>query len=153
MILLDTSAVSEPMSPVVALETDWQRFLRSLSEAKARHDDLKARAEKARLSAMAAQSSANELISVVEPAEHPTHPVKGGRTNTAIIGGLVAVLLALLYMGGRVAFNDTIIDAQDVEALKLIPVLGVIPKVELAASPAGGGGGGAAAAKGASSAG
>jgi hypothetical protein len=121
----------EPMSPVVALETDWQRLLRGVSEAKVRHDDLKLRAEKAKLSAMAAQATANDVMSVVEPAERPTHPAKGGRTNAAILGGLLAILVALGYMAARVVFNDTIIDADDVGALKLIPVLGVIPKVSV----------------------
>jgi hypothetical protein len=37
-----------------------------------------------------------------------------------------------------VLFNDTIIDSADVEAMNLLPVLGVLPKVRQAGAPAGG---------------
>jgi capsular polysaccharide biosynthesis protein len=56
-------------------------------------------------------------------------PSQGGRTKTAMMGGIMALLLALGYAFSRVFFDDTIIDQADVEALRLIPVLGVLPKV------------------------
>jgi capsular polysaccharide biosynthesis protein len=78
---------------------------------------------------LAAQAAANDVMSVLEPAYRPMHPSKGGRGTAAIVGLGVSLFLALLYMTARVAFNDTLIDAADVEALHLIPVLGVVPKL------------------------
>jgi hypothetical protein len=36
-------------------------------------------------------------------------------------------------MAARVVFNDTIIDSEDIEAMNLIPVLGVVPRLHVAA--------------------
>jgi capsular polysaccharide biosynthesis protein len=119
----------EPMSPVVALETDWQSRLRRLSLAKARHESISKNAEAARLRMAALKATASENMSIVEPAYKPMKPSKGGRANAAMMGIALAFLIAVLYATARVAFNDRLIDAQDVEALKIIPVLGVIPKI------------------------
>jgi hypothetical protein len=130
-----TVAVSPGVSAVVELENNWQRLLRGLNEAKTRHDDLKLRAERAKLAVLAAQVTANEAMSVVEPAYRPSHPSKGGRTNAALIGLALSLFVATLYAAARVLFNDTLIDTADIEATKLIPVLGVVPHIEPAAPP------------------
>ena len=124
-------APSPPVSPLVALETEWQRLLRGLSEAKASQDGLRKEYEKAQMGVKAQQAAANDLMQVIEAAYRPTHPAKGGRTPVAIGGALAALLIALLYMAGRVAFNDTLIDSADIEALNLIPVLGIVPKIHV----------------------
>ena len=120
-----------PVSPLVALETEWQRLLRGLSEAKATQDGLRKEYEKAEMGVKAQQAAANDLMQVIEAAYRPTHPAKGGRTPVAIGGGMAALLVAILYMAGRVAFNDTLIDSADIEALNLIPVLGIVPKIHV----------------------
>ncbi len=125
---------SRPVSPevtaVVELETEWQRLLRALSEDRSRHDDLKLRAERSRLALEAAHVQANEQMAVVDPAVRPTHPSKGGRTNTALAGFALAFLLSMAYASTRVAIDDRLIDAEDVEALGLLPVLCVVPRLE-----------------------
>ena len=123
-----------PVSPLVALETEWQRLLRGLSEAKATQDGLRKEYEKAQMGVKAQQAAANDLMQVIEAAYRPTHPAKGGRTPVAMGGAAAALLLALLYMAGRVAFNDTLIDSADIEALNLIPVLGIVPKIHVSPS-------------------
>jgi hypothetical protein len=76
------------------------------------------------------------LIKIEAPADGPLTPVSSKKVVYLAIGMAVAFLLALLYPAARVLFNDTIIDAQDLEGLQLIPVLGVVPKIPLmAASP------------------
>jgi uncharacterized protein involved in exopolysaccharide biosynthesis len=117
------------VTAVVELETEWQRLLRALGEARSHHDDLKLRAQHAKLALEAAHVQANEQMAVVDPAVRPTHPSKGGRTNTALAGLAAAFLLSLGYASTRVAVDDRLIDAEDIEALGLLPVLCVVPRL------------------------
>lgn len=121
---------SPAVTAVVELETDWQRLLRALNEARSHHDDLKARAERAKLALAAARAQANERMAIVDPPYRPTHPSKGGRTNVALAGLGMTWLLAIGYGTMRVTFDDRLIDADDVEALGVTQVLGVVPKLE-----------------------
>ena len=73
---------------------------------------------------------ANEQMAIVDPAVRPTHPSKGGRTNTALAGLAATFLLSMAYASTRVAVDDRLIDAEDVEALGLLPVLCVVPRLE-----------------------
>jgi hypothetical protein len=123
------------VTAVVELETEWQRLLRALGEARSRHDDLKLRAQRSRLALEAAHVQANEQMAIVDPAVRPTHPSKGGRTNTALAGFALAILLSIAYASARVAIDDRLIEAEDIEALGLLPVLCVVPRLE-SASPA-----------------
>lgn len=112
---------------LVELETDWQRLVRALSESKARHDDINMRVERAKLAVEASRAQASERMAVVEPPFRPTHPVKGGRANFAIAGLAMALLLSVAYATARVSLDDTLVDSDDLEALGLGPVLGVVP--------------------------
>jgi uncharacterized protein involved in exopolysaccharide biosynthesis len=130
-------AVAAPVTnELVELETEWQRLLRVLHDVKIEHDDLKQRLERAKLSASAVEASGGDQMQILDPAYKPMRPAQGGRTKTALLGGVMALLLALGYAFSRVFFNDTLIDQADVEALQLIPVLGVLPKVRAAAPSA-----------------
>jgi hypothetical protein len=130
-----SASTSPAVAQVVALETDWQRLLRGLNEAKNHHDDLKLRAQRAKLALEAARAQASERMAVLDPPFRPTHPSKGARMNVAL-GGLVAAwLLALAYATARVSTDDTLIDADDIEALGLTPVLGVVPRLARPGSP------------------
>jgi capsular polysaccharide biosynthesis protein len=73
-------------------------------------------------------------MAVVDPAVRPTHPSKGGRTNTALAGLAASLMLSLAYASMRVAVDDRLIDAEDIEALGLLPVLCVVPKLASAGS-------------------
>jgi uncharacterized protein involved in exopolysaccharide biosynthesis len=123
-------------SELVQLETEWQRLLSTLHDVRVEHDDLKQKLERAKLSASAAESQGGDTMMVIDPAYLPLHPSKGGRTKTALTGGILALILALGYAFARVLFNDTIIDSADVEAMNLLPVLGVLPKVRPTGTPA-----------------
>ncbi len=93
-----------------------------------RFDDLQRNLKEKELEARASKGS--EFLEVLEPAYLPTHPYKGGRTKTAVFGLVAALLLAFGYALVRVLFDDTIVDAEDVQLLhRTIPVLGVIPTV------------------------
>jgi hypothetical protein len=123
------------VTALVELETDWQRLLRALGEAKSRHDDLQTRAERASLALEAARVQENEQMAVIDPPVRPTHPSKGGRANAAIGAVALAWLLGIAYATSRVALDDTLIDPEDFEGLGLLPILGVIPKFDVTPSP------------------
>jgi capsular polysaccharide biosynthesis protein len=129
---------------LVQLETQWQGMLSTLASARSEHDDIKQRLERSRLSASATEASGTDQMMVVDPAFKPLHPSKGGRTKTALMGAVVTLILALSYAFGRVLFSDTLIDSADIEALHVIPVLGVLPKVRPSNPPAAKGAGAAA---------
>jgi hypothetical protein len=120
---------------LVELETEWQRLLRVLHDVKSEHGDLKQRLEHAKLSASAVEAQGGDQMQILDTAYKPLRPSQGGRTKTALMGGIMALLIALGYAMSRVFFNDTIIDRADIEAMQLIPVLGVVPKVRAAAPP------------------
>ncbi len=116
--------------PVVELETEWQRLLRALGDARSHHDDLKMRAERSKLGLEAARADATQRMAIVDPAFRPTHPSKGGRTNAAIAGLALTLLLAIGYATLRVTLADELVDPEDIEALGIVPVLGVVPRID-----------------------
>jgi capsular polysaccharide biosynthesis protein len=136
---LDAGAALDPAitetNELVQLETDWQRMLGVLHDVRIEHDDLKQRLERARLSASAAEASGGDQMMVIDPAYKPLTPSKGGRTKTALLGGVVTLLIAIAYAFARVVFSDTIIDSADLEALHVVPLLGVLPKLHASNAP------------------
>jgi hypothetical protein len=125
----DAAPAPEPVNEIVELETEWQRLLRTLQESKEQHDDLNQKLERARLEKARAAAKGGDTMTILDPAYKPTKPSGGGKGKVAMTGGAVTGIVALLYAFSRVVFNDTMIDAQDIEALKLIPVLGVLPRI------------------------
>jgi len=119
----------EPVNPLVELETEWARLLRATSDAKAQLDEIQRRGQRARLYVSAAEATGDTQMEIIDPAFKPTRPARGGRTNAALAGFGVAAVVAMAYAFGRVVTNDTIFDAADVEALNVIPVLGVVPRL------------------------
>ena len=130
------STPAEPANPLVTLETEWQRLLRATSDAKAAHDDLQRRLDRASLRANAAEVTGDAQMEIIDPAYKPTRPARGGRTNVALVGFGASLFLALAYAFGRVLTDDTVIDAQDLEVLNVgVPTLGVIPRLPPRVAP------------------
>ncbi len=123
------------MHPVVLLETDWARLLRSVGDARAAQEDIRRRSERARLKASATEAASTGSMEIIDAAYKPTSPKKG-RRPLAMAGLALALLAAAAYAAARVLLNDTIYDPADVQALKLVPVLGVIPRLPAVASSA-----------------
>ena len=136
------AAPVEPVNPIVQLETEYLRLFRELTTAKSANERAKVSLERAQTAVEASRAAADDVIQIEQHAYRPTSPSKGGRTPAAALGMFVALLIAVLYAAARVVFNDTLIDAYDVDALQLIPVLGVVPKLHapvLKKEPNGGG--------------
>jgi hypothetical protein len=120
---------SPVVPPVVELETEWQRLLRALGDARAHHDDLAMRADRSKLALEAARVDATKRVAIVDPPFRPTHPSKGGRANAAMAGLALTMLVAMGYATLRVTLADVLVDPDDVEALGCVPVLGVVPRI------------------------
>jgi hypothetical protein len=104
-------------------------MLRALGDARSHHDDLESRAERSRLALEAARANAKQRVAIVDPPFRPTHPSKGGRANAAIAGLALTMLAAVGYATLRVTLADLLVDRDDVEALGIVPVLGVVPRI------------------------
>ncbi len=118
-----------------SLETEWQRMLRTLADAKSQRDGLKQRYESAQLAANGAEVGKGDIVSIVEPAFRPLRPSKAKRLMIALAGGFSSLAAALCWILARIALDGRIFDQEDVEALGVAPVLGVIPTVAQAAAP------------------
>jgi capsular polysaccharide biosynthesis protein len=125
----------EPALGGVAEMQEYERHVREVRLLRENYADRKTELDKARLLSSVASAAGGDTLSVIDPAFLPMTPAGGGRSKTAMMGGVVALFLAILYAFARVIFNDTLFDQADVEAMKLIPVLGVLPKLP-AAPPA-----------------
>ena len=131
---IDAAAVAvaaEPVSEIVLLESEFSKLSRSLTEKKVEHDEIREQLKKAELDEARIKVQGGDTMAILDPAYRPMKPSKGGKSKTAMTGGAVALFVALLYAFARVIFNDTMIDAADIESLKLIPVLGVLPKIPM----------------------
>lgn len=117
---------------LVELETEWQRLLRAVRDGRSAHEDIKTKLDKARLQASAVAATSGDKLEILDAAFLPSRPIKGGRTNAALAGLAVAFILAVAYAYARVLFSDVVVDAGDIQALHVIPVLGVMPKIPAA---------------------
>jgi hypothetical protein len=126
---VDAGPVKVEDTSVIGLETTFQRLIRRTQETRTQLNELKEQVNKARLELASEQAKSSDSIDIAEAAFLPTKPSKGGKSKVAMTGGAIALVIALAYAVGRVAFSDRIIDGGDVEAMQVIPVLGVLPKI------------------------
>jgi uncharacterized protein involved in exopolysaccharide biosynthesis len=131
----DAGALDTPAIGGVSEAAEYERLGRTVRLARENYAERKVDLDKARLALNVTSASAGDSLTVLDPAYLPMTPSKGGRSKTAMMGGVVALIVAILYAVARVLFNDTLIDQADVEALRLIPVLGVLPKLPSQGSP------------------
>lgn len=112
----------------VELETEWQRLVREVSEARNQKEDVANKRARAELTASATMTSGSMLMTVIDPAFRPTRPIKPKRM---VLGGVTLALsstLGVLWAFARVLMNDTIFDALDIESKGGPKVLVSIPR-------------------------
>lgn len=115
-------------SGAVAVETEWQRLVRDVSEARNHKEDVAAKRARAELEASATATSGAMIMTVIDPAYRPTRPLKPNRTVLASMTLALSALLGILWAFARVVLDDTIFDATDVEAKGGPEVLVAIPR-------------------------
>jgi uncharacterized protein involved in exopolysaccharide biosynthesis len=121
---------SKGASWIVALETEWTRLNREVTEAREREQQLQDKQFKASMQESAAASGRNAQMVVVDPAYKPTHPARPSRSLIAGAGVLVAIGLAMALALGCALLDDRLYDRVDVERLGFVSLLGVVPHGE-----------------------
>ena len=115
-------------SAVVSLEVEWTRINREASEARSRVLNLEGRQFKASLAESSEASGQASEMKVIDPAFLPSHPTGKGRAFIVMIGAALAFLLAGTVMFGLAFLDDRIYDRTDIQGLRLVPILVVIPR-------------------------
>jgi uncharacterized protein involved in exopolysaccharide biosynthesis len=131
-----SAAPAAPMvqeSPVneAELRLEFERRLRAVRDARELYAQRRETLEKANLELSAAQAAANESMAILDPANLPTKPFKGGRSKIALGGGFLSLILAVAYAVAAVLFDDRVRDVSDLRQLGLRAPLGVIPRISV----------------------
>jgi uncharacterized protein involved in exopolysaccharide biosynthesis len=111
----------------VDLEVEFRRLQREAAEARDRQRQLDDKKFKASITASSVMNDRNIQVSVLDPAYLPTHPSSRPRSTTLGVGLLIAFILALVTALVSARLDDRIHDRIDLEALDIMPILGVIP--------------------------
>jgi uncharacterized protein involved in exopolysaccharide biosynthesis len=120
--------VSSGAQWIVALETEWTRLNREVSEARERNQQLQDKQFKASMAESAAASGRNAQMVVIDPAYKPTHPAKLGRTVIVGVGVGASFAIMLFLLIGLALLDDRLYDRVDIERLELLPLIGVVPR-------------------------
>ena len=96
------------------------------------HEDPGVAAEVANAVAQAAPARIEEIVEgsstkIIDYAKVPTGRYSPSYSRNAILGGVIGVVLAMLYITVRYLMDVRIKDAEDLEMLFAIPVLGRVP--------------------------
>lgn len=117
-----------PKDPeAVALETDWVKLTRAVTEARQHQDQIEAALFKASIAASSETGGHGVQVTVIDPAFLPEKPVPPGRTVIAGIFFAASSLLGLLGAGLFALFDDRIRSRRDVA--RLLPVLVEVPRL------------------------
>jgi hypothetical protein len=120
-----------PKAPtsVVAIDTEWTRLNREVSEARERQNQLESKQFQAELAAtLAAGGQAGQLV-VADPPFRPVRPVAGGRLKVALVGSAASLALALMVVLVFAVFDDRLYASRDLENVLPEGIIVVIPKV------------------------
>lgn len=112
----------------VELETEWQRLIREVTEARRLKDDIAARRARAELAASATASSGSMLMTIIDPAFRPTRPIKPKRMVLGAMTLALSAALGVLWTFARVITDDVIFDAADIESARGPNVLVSVPR-------------------------
>lgn len=112
----------------VALEVEFRRLSREVTEGRERQRQLDEKQFKASITASSVMNDRNIQVSVLDPAYRPTHAVSKPRSTMLGIALAACLALALITMVISARLDDRIRERADLEHLDLLPVLGVIPR-------------------------
>jgi len=119
---------SDTAKQIIDVETEWARLNREVARARQRVMDLEAKTFRAEIAANSEEGGYAAQISVLDPAFKPTSPSTPPRSMLALAGLAASFFLGLALAAARgIVLDDRIYDAEDVDRLGLVPVLGVVP--------------------------
>jgi uncharacterized protein involved in exopolysaccharide biosynthesis len=115
----------------VALEVEFRRLQREVSEGRERQHQLDDKLFRASITASSVMNDRNIQVSILDPAFVPMTPVSKPRSTLLMALVALSFMLALATAIGSAALDDRVYDRVDLERLDVLPVLGVIPRAEL----------------------
>ena len=120
---------ASPTETPVSLEVEYRRLLHDVNELRERQRQLDEKQFKAAITASSVMSDRNIQVTVLDPAFLPSHPISQPRTRLLMVGGVIALFLAILTAIMSARLDDRIHDRVDLEVLDILPVVAVIPRL------------------------
>ena len=114
---------SDAAQRIVAIETEWARLSREVTEAKERFQQLDTKQFMASMTASTLMSGQAAQILVIDPAFVPTQPNGMSSKRMYLMGFLLALGFGLGLAMMCALLDDRVYDHVDVERLELAPVL------------------------------
>ena len=122
----DTGAVTDEANRVVALETDWARLSRDLSESRDRMNELERNYFRAQIEASSSLGGYSDQVVVLDPAYVPSRPNPPGKTLIMLIAFGASFALAMVLSIFRALLDNHVYEEQDLA--RVAPVLAVVPR-------------------------
>jgi uncharacterized protein involved in exopolysaccharide biosynthesis len=113
---------------VVAIDTEWTRLSRDVSEARSRQSALEGKQSQAQILLTLVTGGLGGRLVIADPPFRPMRPIAGGRAKIAVVAGLASVMLALLAVAILAFLDDRLYGERDVERVMGEGIVVVIPK-------------------------
>jgi uncharacterized protein involved in exopolysaccharide biosynthesis len=119
-------AVNDEANRVVALETEWARLSRDLSESRDRMNELERNYFRAQIEASSSLGGYSDQVVVLDPAYLPSRPNPPGKTLIVILAFGASFVLAMIISLMRALLDNRIYEESDL--VRVAPVLAVVPR-------------------------
>jgi capsular polysaccharide biosynthesis protein len=120
------SASSAKEPETVALETEWAKLTRAVTEARQHQDHIEAALFKANLSASSESGGHGVQVTIIDPAFLPEKPMPPGRVVIAVTFLAVASVLGVACAVLFAVFDDRVHSGREIA--RLLPVLVEVPR-------------------------
>lgn len=124
---VEDAEVDKDTAEVVGLETRWSKLFRRVKDMRERTASIESKAFTADIMANSEIARQGVQLTVVNPAQLPTHPAGMGRKLVVMAGFFVSGLLGLGLAITLVLMDDRIFGRRDIERLEIAPVLTIVP--------------------------
>jgi len=124
---VEDAEVDKDTAEVVGLETRWSKLFRRVKDMRERTASIESKAFTADIMANSEIARQGVQLTVVNPAQMPTHPAGMGRKLVVMAGFFVSGLLGLGLAITLVLMDDRIFGRRDIERLEIAPVLTIVP--------------------------
>ena len=111
----------------MALETEWARVNREVSEARERAQVLESRRFAAQIAAASEVQGQATRLRVIDPAIVPSRPVGTGRRTLILLCSMALGALGLLIAYVLAWLDDRVYKDSDIERLVVVPFLVYVP--------------------------
>jgi hypothetical protein len=113
----------------VAIDTEWVRLNRDVTETRERQAQLEAKQFQAQLMATLAGGGQGGRLVILDPPFRPTRPVAGERSKIVLAGGAVSLILSVLVILLFAAFDDRLYDPRDIQRIVSDGIVIVVPRI------------------------